>query len=194
MPKRKGARGRWVPPAKNTLQLKVTLKYIRPPIWRRLAVPDNITLGELHWVIQLAMSWTNSHLHAFRIGSVEYGMAGLDQEMGASRVDEDSVLLCQVIARKGQRFSYEYDFGDGWLHEVLVEKTEPSMEPHPRVVCLGGKRACPPEDCGGPPGYDNVLRVLKKAESEDDRFLREWAGDYDPERFDLEEINRQFQA
>lgn len=193
MPKQKSARGRWVPPAENTLQLKITLKYLQPPIWRRLVVPDNITLGELHWAIQLSMGWTNSHLHAFRLGKVEYGMADMDEGMGPPTVDEDSVSLCGLIKRKGQRFSYEYDFGDGWLHEVLVEKVEPASEPHPRVVCLAGKRACPPEDCGGVPGYAEVLRVLKKADNEDDRSFREWVGEYDPELFDLDGVNRQFQ-
>jgi hypothetical protein len=193
MPKQKGARWRWVPPTKNTLQLKVTLKYVQPPIWRRLLAPDNITLGDLHGVIQLAMGWTNSHLHAFRIGSVEYGMAEMNEGIGLSTADEDTVLLRQLIKRKGQRFSYEYDFGDGWLHEVLVEKIEPAREPHPRVVCLAGKRACPPEDCGGVPGYAEVLRVLKKVGTEDDSSFRDGVGDYDPEHFDLDEVNRQLQ-
>jgi hypothetical protein len=190
MPKRRGAR--WMPPATNDLQLKVTLRYIRPPIWRRVVVPDNWTLGDLHWVIQLAFGWTNSHLHAFRIGDTEYGMAmDENEDLGPPVTDEDSVLLCGVINCKGQRFSYEYDFGDTWMHDVLVEKLTPATAQHGHAACLAGARACPPEDCGGVPGYMNVLRVLKRATTQDDREFRDWVGDYDPEQFDLDEINGQ---
>jgi len=194
MPKQKRARRRWMPPAENKLQLKVALQCLRPPIWRRLMAPDNFTLGDLHEVIQIAMGWTNSHLHAFRIGSLQYGMAELDRDSELAMLDEESAPLRKVIRRKGQKFTYEYDFGDSWLHEIVVEKIEPSDEPHPRAVCLDGKRACPPEDCGGEPGYAHVLRVLKNASTPDDRELREWAGDYDQELFDINGVNQKLQG
>jgi hypothetical protein len=184
-------RGRWIGPAKNTLQLKVTLSYIRPPIWRRVLVPDNFSLGDLHWVLQTTMGWTNSHLHDFRIGPTSYGMKTDETEhFGLEITDEESVLLHQVIGRKGQKFTYLYDFGDSWRHDLLVEKIEPAPEPHPHAVCLAGKRAGPPEDCGGVPGYDHMLRVLQSAKTADDREFRDWVGDYDPEHFDLDEVNR----
>lgn len=190
MPNRKGSRGRWTPPAKNRLQLKMTLQYVRPAIWRRIVVPDNLSLGELHWVVQTAMGWTNSHLHSFRVGTDEYGPVGGDMGLEEPARDEDGVFLRGLIRRKGQKFTYEYDFGDGWRHEILVEKIEPAAEPHAPPVCLAGKRACPPEDCGGPPGFENVLRALKKAPTEEDRELRESVGDYDPDAFDPEAVNR----
>jgi hypothetical protein len=190
MLRRKEARPRWTPPTENKLQLKVTLQYVRPAIWRRVVVPDNFSLGDLHWVIQIAMGWTNSHLHSFRLGADEYGPVGGEMGLEGPPGDEEDVFLRGLIRRKGQKFTYDYDFGDGWRHEILVEKIEPAVEPHSPPVCLAGKRACPPEDCGGPPGYANVLRVLKKAVTADDRELREWVGDYDPEAFDLEALNR----
>jgi hypothetical protein len=107
--------------------------------------------------------------------------------------DEDSVLLSQVIRRQGQVFSYEYDFGDGWLHEVKVEKILPYDPGMALPVCLAGARACPPEDCGSFPGYANVLRVLKQAKTPEDREFRKWVGEYNPELFNPEAINRQLQ-
>jgi len=188
MPK-KASRAIRVPPAQHELLLKITLKYIRPPIWRRVIVPDNLTLSDLHSVIQIVMGWTNSHLHAFKIGLLEFGMPDEDGTVEPSVADEDSVLLRHAIARKGLKFAYEYDFGDGWLHEIRVEKVKPASAPHPRPACLAGQRACPPEDCGGVPGYENVLRVLKRAATKDDRQLRDWVGDYQPEQFDAEAVN-----
>ncbi len=189
MPKRRASAARWIPPAKNMFQFKITLKYIRPPIWRRLLVPDNLSLGELHQIIQVTMGWTNSHLHAFHIGLLEYGRAGDDEEVGSSVADEDSTLLKHLSLIKGKKFTYDYDFGDGWVHEIRVEKVQPAGDLHPRPSCLGGERACPPEDCGGVPGYENVLRVLKRARTKDDREFKEWIGDYDPESFDVDNVN-----
>jgi hypothetical protein len=99
------------------------------------------------------------------------------------------VLLRHAIARQGLKFTYEYDFGDGWLHDIRVERVRPASAPHPRAVCMAGARACPPEDCGGVPGYENVLRVLKRAATQDDREFRDWVGEYQPEQFDAEAVN-----
>lgn len=188
MPKRKPTRGRWVPPAQNTLQLKLVLQHTRPPIWRRLVVPDNATLGDLHGIIQTAMGWFDCHLHAFRIGDVTYGMKS--EEFASDDLDEDTMMLGRILTAKGQKFTYEYDFGDGWIHTVAVEKVLPATEPHPRVVCLAGARACPPEDCGGPWGFQRALEVLQGTEGDDDAEILEWLGDYDPGQFDLERVNR----
>jgi hypothetical protein len=104
--------------------------------------------------------------------------------------DEDQVLLSTLIRRPGQTFSYEYDFGDSWQHEIKVEKILPYDPGVALPVCLAGARACPPEDCGSFPGYADVLRVLRKAKTPDDRDLRKWVGLYDPEHFDMEAVNR----
>lgn len=197
MPKAKATRGFWVPGPQNTYQLKVSLRYIKPPIWRRVLVPDNWLLGDLHPVLVSVMGWGGYHLHAFRFGGgfnpVEYSTHQIVMECAPRVLDENSVLLAHVIRRKGQTFSYEYDFGDSWQHEIKVEKILP-YDPTVRLpVCLAGERACPPEDCGSFPGYADVLRVLAKAESEEDREFRKWVGTYDPESFDLETVNRWLQ-
>lgn len=194
MPKTKASRGVWAPPPQSVFQLRVSLRYIKPPIWRRVLVPDNWRLGELHPVLVAVMGWGGYHLHAFRFGGgfnpTEYSTHQIVMECGPRVQDEDQVLLCDVIRRKGQTFSYEYDFGDSWQHEVKVEKILPHDPSVALPVCLAGARACPPEDCGSFPGYEDVLRVLQKAETQEDRDLLEWLGSYDPEHFDLEAVNR----
>ena len=197
MPKTRKPRAIWVPPPRNAFQLRVELLHIQPPIWRRVLVADNGSLGDLHHVILVAMGWEGHHLHAFRFGQgakrLEYGMLieGLGDDSGVQ--DENLVLLSQLIRRPGQAFGYEYDFGDGWEHKIKVEKVLP-FDPSLRLpVCLEGARACPPEDCGSYPGYEDVLRVLAKSRTAADRELREWVGDYDPEAFDLEAVNRRLQ-
>ena len=141
--------------------------------------------------------WGGFDLHAFRFGGgfnpVEYSspLAGFGSDPRVR--DENTALLSHVIRRQGQTFSYEYDFGDGWQHEIKVEKILP-FDPARRLpVCLEGAWACPPEDCGSYPGYEDVLRVLAKSPTAADRELREWVGDDDPEAFDLEAVNRRLQ-
>lgn len=173
------------------LQLKVTLKYIKPPIWRRLALGNDLTLNALHRTIQKAMGWDDDHMHAFHIGGVEYARYETAQECGV--FCDENFFLHQVIERRGQRFTYEYDFGDGWMHDILVEKIEPCLGLPPPPRCLAGARACPREDCGGVPGYQSMLAVKNNPALKHrlgDWGDPSWVLDYDPERFDLEEINR----
>jgi len=139
---------------------------IKRPIWRRLLVPDDWLLGDLHPVWVAAMGWGGYHMHAFRFGGgfnpTEYSTHQMAIECGSRVQDENEVLLSALIRRPGQTFSYEYDFGDSWQHEVKVEKILPYDPSVALPVCLAGARACPPEDCGSYPGYANVLRVLQK--------------------------------
>ena len=189
MTRKQCLKGIWVLPAKKVIQFKVILKYIRPPIWRRIVLPDNITLGQLHDVIQVAMGWQNCHMHAFHFGDVRY-TSQQASEMGME--NEEFVFLGRVIRRPKQKFVYEYDFGDSWLHEIVVEKVL-SIDPQAKYpVCLAGARACPPEDCGSFSGYCGILDALKASKKNDDqKELLDWLGDgYDPERFDLEAVNR----
>ncbi len=173
-------------------QLKISLLEIEPEIWRRLLVPRGVRLGRLHEIFQVAMGWTNSHLHAFRVGDTRYGEA--DPEFGEGDVqDERSVQLSDVAARVNDSFVYEYDFGDGWEHLVLVEKI---LRPEEGVghlpVCLAGARACPPEDCGGIPGYESFLQAIGDPTHEEHGAMLEWVGGkFDPEAFDLGKVNRQ---
>jgi len=151
------------------LQLKVTLKHVQPAVWRRIAVANNLTLGDLHHVIQRAMGWNNDHMHAFYICGVEY--AGHERAEFHGVLRDFDFLLHQVIKRPGQRFTYEYDFGDGWMHEIRVEKMVPVAGAPPAPRCLAGARACPPEDCGGPYGYQNLLAARSDP---NDRNLERW--------------------
>jgi len=194
MPAKRGPRTTWSPRAENAVQLKVTLKYIKPPIWRRLLLPDNYTLGDLHGAIQIAMGWGNYHLHAFRIGGIEYTSeeANLDE---LEMEDEDTVLLKTVTKRPKQKFTYEYDFGDSWQHEIVVEKIPP-LDPQGKYpVCVAGARACPPEDCGSVPGYYGILEAIGDPDNPEHKELLEWlGGSYDPEHFDLDAVNRRLRG
>lgn len=168
-------------------RIKVTLRHIAPAIWRRIEVPADIKLGKLHHVLQMAMGWTDSHLHGFRIGRVSYGVPNPD--FPDDTQNERNVRLDQ-IADESDTIIYDYDFGDGWEHDLKIEKILPP-EPgahYPR--CLKGKRACPPDDCGGPWGYEHLLEVLRDPKHEEHEEMREWiGGDFDPEVFDLDEVD-----
>lgn len=182
-----------VPPAEKAIQLKVALRYIRPPIWRRVVLPDNFTLGQLHDVIQVTMGWQNCHLHAFRFGDAHYTSQEVCEMDEMDMENEETVFLSQVLTRAKQKFMYEYDFGDSWLHEIVLEKMLP-IDPQAKYpVCLAGARACPPEDCGSFPGYDDILEAFKAPrKTKEQKAHLAWIGnDYDPERFDLETVNKQ---
>ncbi|HEX8455137.1 MAG TPA: plasmid pRiA4b ORF-3 family protein [Longimicrobium sp.] len=171
-----------------TFQLRVTLLGTEPPIWRQLHVRATITLEALHHVIQASMGWADDHLHQFTAGAKRYGPV----EPGGLRVhDERKALLYRVLTKPGQRMLYVYDFGDDWVHEVRVEAIVRPEQPLEFPVCTAGERACPPEDCGGIWGYDDLLEVLGNPEHEEYEERREWMGDdFDPEVFDREEVNR----
>ena len=173
-------------------QIKVTLDLSRPPIWRRIQVPGNITLRKLHDVLQIVMGWTDSHLHQFTIEGKRYGDAQND-EWGELRLQpEQRYRLSQVVPSAGARFQYEYDFGDSWEHTLRVEKFLP---PEPRAQypqCLAGKRACPPEDVGGVWGYQAFLEALADPDDARHDEYMEWiGGEFDAEAFDLGEVNTQ---
>lgn len=170
-------------------QLKVTLKWSNPPIWRHLLVRGDTRLGKLHLILQVAMGWWDEHLHAFRIGNETYGIP--DPEYPDGTLNESRVRLDKV-ADKGSKFLYEYDFGDSWTHEIKVEKIltpEPGVK-YPR--CIDGARACPPEDSGGVPGYERMLEIIANPKDEEYEEILEWLGDdFDPEAFDLKMVNRE---
>ncbi len=134
----------------RTYQLKITLLRVRPPVWRRILAPSTMTLGELHGVIQIVMGWTDSHLHAYEIDGRTIGIPDPEFDDGTTE-DENEVLLGSVLRRKGEKAGYTYDFGDNWEHSILLEDIR--KEPIPYTVCIGGRRAGPPEDCGGPYGF-----------------------------------------
>jgi hypothetical protein len=174
--------------------LKVVLIGTTPAIWRRLQVPGNCKLGWLHAVLQVAVGWTNSHLHHFLTSEARYADPRHNEGMGFGEEpdrDETKATLMEVALDEGTQLGYEYDFGDSWEHEITVEKILPPAAKTATVaLCLDGARACPPEDCGGVWGYDNLLKILKNRKHPEHRTMKEWLGrPLDPEAFDLKRTN-----
>lgn len=175
-------------------QFKITLLGSKPPIWRRIQVED-CTLDKLHEHIQTAMGWTNSHLHQFDIKGKRYGDPELLDDGFEDFECEDSTrtFLSDILPKTGKRFAfkYEYDFGDGWEHEILFEGNPP-LDPKAKYpLCVEGERACPPEDCGGPWGYADYLAAIRDPKHEQHEELLEWRGPFDPEAFDAKKATKE---
>ena len=169
-------------------QLRIELREVLPPVWRRFLVPGSITLPGLHRVIQEVMGWENRHLHLFRFGKKEYGIP--DPEYPSEMRNERGRRLREFLRDEGETFGYQYDFGDNWEHDVVVERIVTGAEVTDAKV-LEGERSCPPEDVGGPPGYMEYLEALKDPSHPDHQQMVEWRGpSFDPERFDPAGINR----
>jgi hypothetical protein len=175
----------------TVFQLRIQLREVNPVVWRRVLVPGGPRLGKLDLMLQAAMGWTNSHLHLFKIGELKFGSQFDDY--APDELDEKSVTVAAALAGH-RRFVYEYDFGDGWAHDVVVEaRTEPVLALK-FGVCLDGQNACPPEDVGGPPGYANMLEALADPDHEEHESYLRWAGGpFDPAAFDLADANAALQ-
>jgi pRiA4b ORF-3-like protein len=167
--------------------IKVTLLGTSPPVWRRILVPRDITLRNLHRTLQTVMGWTNSHLHQFVLHKQSFpsSVSGTKTKVA----NENRTKLGDLIWNEGARLLYEYDLGDGWQHELLLEKVllgEESFE----QICVAGKGCCPPEDSGGPQGFTELLKALDDANHPNHEDACEWLRDFDPESFSSDEINR----
>jgi len=172
----------------TVFQLKVTLQDTTPPIWRRVLVGGSATLDHLHEVIQAAFGWWNYHLHEFEVGRIRYGVPDPDEDWGEPPRDERRTRL-DAIAAEGSTFRYTYDFGDGWEHRIVVEKVLPAGRVATVPACTDGRRACPPEDCGGTWGYRELLEILSDPRHPEHGERREWLGrPFDPEAFDPSEF------
>ena len=186
-----------VPTQIRGYRVRLDLRGAKPPVWRRVELPGDLMLPRLHEVIQAAMGWSGGHLHRFRTGSDHrspYFITQFDLEEGEDGVLEDDVRLDQLVAATGDRLWYEYDFGDGWDHVISVEGV--LDEPPATVRCTGGRMACPPEDCGGLGGYEELAAWVRSGY--DDALLpgvfdspahaRDWLPvDWHPDQFDVEE-------
>ncbi len=177
-----------MPPKRRVYDFRIVLLDTKPTIWRRIQVPETYTFWDLHVAIQDAMGWLDSHLHAFRFGKV-----GAMQEIGipddGGFSDIETLAGWETPIREyfevGTGCTYEYDFGDGWVHELTLQGLVLAEKGKKYPICLEGEMACPPEDCGGIPGYYHLLEVLSHPEDEEyEDFLRWLGGEYDPKSFD----------
>lgn len=180
-------------------QLKVTLKYSKPPIWRRLLVPSNVTLDKLHAIFQIAFDWEGYHLHQFivRQGIADYyfGAPNPDYFDDLEMQNERKFTLKQIAPGEKSKFVYEYDFGDSWEHIVLVEKVLPPDPEQTYPVCIKGRLATPPEDVGGMWGYYEFVEAINNPEHpEHASYVEWWGGTFDPQAFDLEAINARLRS
>ena len=173
----------------QVFQLKVTLKGSKPPIWRRIQARGSMTLEDMHYVLQIVMGWTNSHLHQFVVDGVYYGAH--DSQWGPEVVSERRVKLEQIVSAVKDRFIYEYDFGDSWVHQIEVEKVLPAEAGVKYPVCVKGRRACPPEDIGGMWGYYGLLEAIQDPNNPEYEDMLDWVGgSFDPAEFDVDSVNR----
>lgn len=186
-------------------QFKITLQDSKPPIWRRIQVPETYTFWDLHIAIQDAMGWEDCHLHSFEMSDATGRKIVLSDESDdedfviTNEMDlnpdflkyipilrsENDAILSSYFSLSNKKATYEYDFGDGWRHKIILEKV---LSPELGVIyprCLAGKRACPPEDCGGIWGYEELLEIIKNPSCDEYAERLEWLGDdFDPESFD----------
>ena len=179
---------------KSIYQFKITLNHVTPPVWRRFQVRSDITLHRLSTTILIVMDWDGGHLHQFRIQGVDYGIPHEDYEEDNMPEDEREVILKDMPQGDLNGFIYEYDFGDGWEHTVVLEKVLAPDNCVKYPVCLEGARSCPPEDCGGPRGYEDFLKVIKNPKHPEHESMLEWIGnEFDAEELDIEGINDDLQ-
>lgn len=182
-------------------ELRLSLLYLAPEVWRLIRVPHDIRMDRFDRVIQAAFGWTNSHLHQFHLIDAKGGIKGYvgkpDPDSPSALLgrrpptqDETKRMLKNFLAKPGDRIGYEYDFGDSWLHSVELIAVFPQASRLATAVCLDGARACPPEDCGGPPGYEQLLETVASPRHPEHAEMKEWLGEFDAAAFDLAATNR----
>jgi len=181
--------------AENIYQIQIALKDIRPKIWRRILIPSELFLSDFHKIIQTVMGWENYHLHQFVKNRYFYSVKLPDaDDLWDDSFDIDynknKTRVSDLLQQEKEKIIYEYDFGDGWEHDVILEKVLPYDKKIKSPFCLAGKMSCPPEDCGGTWGYMNMVKILKNPDHKEYESYIDWlGGDFDPEYFDKEEIN-----
>lgn len=184
-------------PPDTVHRLKVTLREVRPPVWRRIEVESSVTLADLAHLLTVAMGWEGYHLHQFEVAGTLYQRCDVfdDFPFGRRPLEEAEHLLGNVLANVGDKARWDYDFGDGWEHDVVVEAIgDPESDAeYPR--CVKGRRACPPEDCGGPWGYSNLLEAIADPSHDQHVELSEWLPpNFEPEHFDTRDVTEAMQS
>lgn len=178
---------------KQIFQLKITIKDIKPPVWRRLLISSHCTFQTLHEAIQDCFYWVNDHLHEFIVRPKNDPYNGFhiqgkypdgtdSQNSLFDDIMENQIRLCDVFSEEQKSVAYIYDFGDNWEHEIRLEENFPHDDSLRSFICVGGKRATPPEDCGGAWGYYDLIDILNNPNHPEHEEMKEWAGeDFDPE-------------
>lgn len=180
------------PARTDILQVRIQLMWLRPTIWRRVCIPATITLDRLHRVIQAAMGWSNKHLHQFVIGRQRYGRSDPLGTLSHRVISESKVKLNAALKDK-KALRYLYDFGDYWEHELKIEKLLPA-ETSLHAFCVAGERACPPEDVGGVSGYMDFIHAILDPHHAEHKEMLQWCGGaFDPNAFDIDDVNRSLQ-
>ena len=172
--------------------LKVTLLDVSPPVWRLVRVPSVISLSVLHGVIQLTMGWEDLHLHEWRFGERTFGSD--EEEDWGEELEDESAFELGDLAPADTAFHYDYDLGEGWEHLVEVVEVEPYRATVPPLEVLDGARSAPPEDCGGPHGYEHLIDALNDPADPEHDDVVAWLGDrFDPDEFDIHAVNRRLE-
>ncbi|OFZ13213.1 MAG: hypothetical protein A2X86_09225 [Bdellovibrionales bacterium GWA2_49_15] len=174
----------------SMIELRITLEDTEPAVWRKILVPQTISLENLHYVVQMAMGWENDHLYSFTINKKEYGEGDEDGFGELPRSLKTRLGKCLLGV---DEFSYLYDFGDNWEHRIEVIGFADHPQGLSTPLCTDGENACPPEDCGGAGGFHEIKRALKQKRSKKNAELLEWVRDYDPKVFQVEKVNRAIQ-
>lgn len=168
---------------RSIFQIKVTLKGIKPPVWRRLLVLSTLNLTDFHKVLQSALGWHDIHLHQFTVGRRQYGIPETDWPDDI--LNEHGYRICDLLTAEQETLLYEYDFGDGWEHQVVLEKILPFKTSSFLPQCIKGKCACPPEDVGGPLGYQEFLKAINDPDHAEHESMLQWCGgQFDAQEFD----------
>lgn len=178
------------------LQLKIKLAWSSPPIWRQVLVDSETDFEGLHDIIQVVMDWEWSHLYEFRVAKLRIGeIHGYDIDHDKGTTEASGLTLGSLIKKEKQKFEYVYDFGDSWVHEILVEKILPKEAKKTYPICIAGKMNAPVEDCGGMGGFYQMLEIVADKKHEDWEEMNDWLGeDYDPKHFDMKEINQKLKG
>jgi hypothetical protein len=177
---------------KKIYQIQIALKEFKPKIWRRILIPSNLLLSDFHKIIQTTMGWTNSHLHQFIKNGTFYTRKMVDDDLWdeMDNFDYKKMKILDLLKKEKEKITYEYDFGDSWEHDIILEKILPVDTKLKYPICLTGKRNCPPEDCGGVWGYAEMLKILKQPDHEEYERYIDWLDEeFDPEYFDIEIVN-----
>ena len=177
---------------KTTYQIHISLKGSKPKIWRRILVPSDLLLYDFHDIIQITMGWSDSHLFQFKKNKTYYAADVEEEEFWGNIkiVDCEGIKISDLLKKEKDKIIYEYDFGDSWIHDIVLEKITDNIPNKKIPICLAGKNNCPPEDCGGIWAYNEMIKVLSNPEHEEYEEYIEWFGEeFDPEYFNKKEIN-----